>query len=634
MVLPWVRLHAIKDYADLPLQLSRTPAIPHTINVVPSLLAQLDAYADGAEDVVLTLTKRPAEHLSDADRQALLAHVVVLERRTMTHDLPRLTYLLDRIDAHDTEAFTVQEWRDLQVLFSLAWTGPIHRRQAPFTTLIEKGAGFDEDEKHRMLDAHDAILRSVLPTMQRLQRDGLLELSVTPFHHPILPLLFDSDVARACMPTAPLPAPAMRVPQDADVHVTRALDDLARRTGTSPHGMWPAEGSVSMAALDCMVRHGVSWTATDEAVLQRTLGELWTPTSTFFPRRLQTPSGPIAMLFRDHDLSDAIGFTYASWDAERAAADLLRRLQERRLRIVQAHGESILEHAVVPIMLDGENCWEFYPNNGADFLDALMHALMDDARFTAVTCSQATTDVHLDAMPDLHHIMPGSWIDGTFDVWIGSPLKNMAWSLLRDARMTWESHGSAAGPEASAQAYEHLLVAEGSDWFWWYDDRHRAPHKSTFDDLFRRRLQAAYRAMSIDPPPALTRPLQEAIMDLDDTPKRVAVTYGGSAMHESDLVAKDVRLEHSGDWHRVVLALRRRPSNEESLTMIVASRDGQERACRINSDGVLWRSPLHDEGAHYLTDLEVAVYMHAAKEWRVRVEEERGSVRSFETTLS
>ncbi|MBU3741660.1 MAG: hypothetical protein FGM24_05170 [Candidatus Kapabacteria bacterium] len=457
-------------------------------------------------------------------------------------------------------------------------------------------------------------------------------MSVTPFHHPILPLLCNTDVALQCTPQATLPEPPFEAAGDAAVQVARAIDDAETRFGVRPVGMWPAEGAISMAALDIMVRAGIRWTASDDAVLRRSLGDLASPTSALFPRRVITPSGSIAVLFRDHDLSDAIGFTYASWEPQRAVDDFVRRLEERRLRIVDTHGEAALEHAVVPIMLDGENCWEFYADNGRAFLTTLMATLADTTRFAAVSCSQATAPEHVKAMPDLTHLTAGSWIDGTFDVWIGSPEKNLAWSLLREARAHL-AHALAAGQtSATREAYEHLLVAEGSDWFWWYDDRHVAPHKPLFDVLFRARLTAAYTALQVKPPDVLAATLYDAVMHQGRT--RVAVSYGGSAMHESDLIAHDVRLEQSGDWQRVVLSLRRRPSEQESLTLVVTSTDATERRCRVHADCVLWHSPMHDEGAHYLTDLEVAVYLHAERSWIVCVQEERGSVRTFTTELS
>lgn len=633
MVLPWVRLHAVKDYLDLPLMLSEWPHVRHTMNVVPSLLAQLDAYAAGAHDTLLTLCSKDVHSLTDDNKHTLAHDCSVLQRSTMTSDLPRYGELIDRIKEVGIRVLSDADWLDLQVLYHLAWTGPIHRLHEPFRSLMLKGAGFTAHDRALLLQAQLQLIAEVIPTLRRLQDEGTLELSVTPFHHPILPLLCDTSAAAQRMPESALPDPPMSVPGDAEIHVRRALEDATRRFQRRPGGMWPAEGSISMDALDIMVRAGIQWTASDEAVLSATLGDLATPTSALFPRRVVTPSGSIAVLFRDHDLSDAIGFTYASWAPERAAADFARRLDERRHLIVAAHGEAALDHAVVPVMLDGENCWEFYPDNGQDFLQALLRTLSDTERFTAVTCAEATAEVHLRAMPDLTDLTAGSWIDGTFDVWIGSPVKNLAWSLLRDARTTYDAVAASCDPKSASEAFEHLLAAEGSDWFWWYDDRHQAPHKAVFDTLFRRRLAAAYHAMQVPPPEVLQGTLYEAAGSTAPG-ARIAVAFPGSAMHESDLVAGDVRLEQSGEWQRVVLALRRRPHNDESLTLAVTSRDGMERRCHIHADGLMWHSPLHDEGAHYLTDLEVAIYVHAGSMWHVRVDEERGSVRTFATDLA
>lgn len=633
MVLPWVRLHAVKDYLDLPLMLSEWPHVRHTMNVVPSLLAQLDAYAAGAQDTLLTLCSKEVDTLADADKHVLAHDCGVLQRSTMTHDLPRYGQLIDQIADHGVTTLSRADWLDLQVLYHLAWTGPVHRFREPFRRFVLQGAGYSAQDRAELLQAQQQIITEVIPTLRQLQDAGTLELSVTPFHHPILPLLCDTSVAVQRMPKSVLPDPPMSVPGDAQIHVQRALADATLRFHRRPIGIWPAEGSISMEALDIMVRHGLQWTASDEAVLTATLGDHATPTSALFPRRVITPSGSIAVLFRDHDLSDAIGFTYATWDPERAVHDFVRRLEERRHLIVSTHGEAALDHAVVPVMLDGENCWEFYPNNGQDFLQALLRTLSDTTRFTAVTCAEATADVHLQAMPDLTDLTAGSWIDGTFDVWIGSPVKNLAWSLLRDARTTYDAVAASCDPKGASEAFEHLLAAEGSDWFWWYDDRHQAPHKGVFDTLFRRRLAAAYRAMGVSAPEVLEDTLYKAVGDTAPG-ARIAVAFPGSAMHESDLVAGDVRLEQSGEWQRVVLALRRRPHNDESLTLAVKSRDGMERRCHIHADGLLWHSPLHDEGAHYLTDLEVAIYVHAGSMWHVRVDEERGSVRTFMTDLA
>lgn len=633
MVLPWVRLHAVKDYVDLPLLLAETPGIPHTINVVPSLLAQLDAYANGAIDDVQACCQRDASQLTPAQVEHLATYVMALSDTTLHHNLPRLQQLMHAAATYGAASWTVDDVRDVQVLYTLAWTGPLHQHLEPFASLRQKGAGFSPEDMQRLHQAHLEVMARVVPTMSEQQRQGTIELSVTPFHHPILPLLCDSDVARQSVPDAMLPSPPFSAVDDASWHVRAALDDAQTRFGQRPTGMWPAEGAISMQSLEVMVREGIAWTASDDAVLRHSLGVQWQATSAMFPRRVVTPSGPIAVLFRDHELSDAIGFTYASWQPERAATDFLHRLALRRAMIVEAHGEAALDHAVVPIMLDGENCWEFYPDNGAPFLRALLHALDTSTMVHAVPCSQAAAASHLHAQADVPSIVAGSWIDGTFDVWIGSAEKNLAWSVLRDARSALDHATANADTPAIREARENLMAAEGSDWFWWYDYRHQAPHKSTFDELFRSRIRAAYAALALPSPDVLASPLYDAVAKQHDLPERIAVAFPGSAMHQSDVIAADVRLEQSGDWQRVVVGLRRRPTQQESLTLRVWSRDGMERRCHVHADGVLWHSPLHDEGAHYLTDLDVAMYLHAGALWNVQIDEERGSVRSFTTVL-
>jgi len=633
MVLPWVRLHALKDYIDLPLVLAATPTIPHTINVVPSLLSQVDAYAAGAVDDVQDLCRRDAATLSELEIAHLATFVLALQGTTLHHPLPRLQQLMTQATDHGVASWSVADVRDVQVLYTLAWIGHHHQTLEPFASLLQQGAWFTLEDQQRLSQAQLDVLRNVVPTMADLQRLGHIEISVTPYHHPILPLLCDSDVALESTPTMAVPSPPFRAMRDAELQVQRALDDAEARFGRRPTGMWPAEGAISMQALDVMVRHGIQWTASDDAVLRHSIGSMWQPTSAFFPRRVITPSGPITVLFRDHELSDAIGFTYASWQPEIAATDFLHRLATRRSMIVEQHGEGSLDHAVVPIMLDGENCWEFYENNGVPFLRALMHALDASSMVQAVTCGEAAAIHDQDTYSPVSSIVAGSWIDGTFDVWIGSPEKNLAWSLLRDAHAALDAASNSGETVATREAREHVLVAEGSDWFWWYDERHQAPHKQTFDALFRARVAAVYDALHLEPPSILASPLYTAVAAEEVRPHHAVVTYGGSAMHQSDLIAADVRLEQSGEWQRIVLRLRRRPTEQESLTLTVWSRDGLERRCNVHADGVLWNSPLHDEGAHDLTDQEASVYLHAASMWNVQVSEERDSVRTFTTVL-
>ena len=614
-VLPWVRLHATKDYADLPEILSEFP-VPHTINLVPSMLEQLDAYGRGVRDPLEELAEINTGTLSQEHHQELARWLLTL-REPMVEGLPRLASILAHLRTHDQPTMTEMDWRDAIVLFHLAWCGPVSRRSsALISELIEQGAHYSEQQKMLLMDELRRIVATVTERMIDLQKRGAIEISVTPYHHPILPLIINSDVARECMPNAPLPQPAYSAPFNAHRHVQRALDDWQRRSGIRPNGMWPAEGSLSMEALNVLASHGVQWTATDEHVLRASAGELFVRSDVFFPYEVQTESGPIAVLFRDHGLSDAIGFEYASWDAPSAAADFMRRLQERRQLIIHEQGAEALEHAVIPIMLDGENCWEFYRHNGQEFLRALMQRLIDDDRFTCVPCSEVALSGHARR---LDRLRAGSWINGDFSVWIGSATKNLAWDLLRQAR-----EALVRGGHSDESVAEHLEVLEASDWFWWYDERHQAPHKEAFDATFRARLKAVFEHCGENVPPALLGPLSE---QEGGQAQRHQVTFGTSAMHRNGAIVRDVAIETSENWQRLRVRLERRPSADEELVVQALGDDGIERACLIAEDELLWRSPHRDENSEWFAENELALYLHGSHHWVVTLIEEDGGGR-------
>lgn len=614
-VLPWVRLHATKDYADLPEILSEFP-VPHTINLVPSMLEQLDAYGRGVRDPLEELAEVNTAVLTDEQHRELGRWLLTL-RDPMLEGLPRLASIVAHVRTHDRPSLSELDWRDAIVLFHLAWCGPVTRRNSALVTeLLEQGAHYSEEQKLLLMDELRRIVSMVAQRMIDLQKSGSIEISVTPYHHPILPLVINSDVARESMPNAALPEPPYKAPYNANRHVQRAIDDWQRRSGTRPDGMWPAEGSLSMDALGVLAAHGVKWTATDEHVLRASAGELFVRSDVYFPYEVQTASGAITVLFRDHGLSDAIGFEYASWDAASAAADFMRRLEERRQLIIHEQGADALQQAVIPIMLDGENCWEFYRHNGQEFLRALMLRLVDDDRFTCVTCSQVADAGHARR---LDRLRAGSWINGDFSVWIGSATKNLAWDLLRQAREALLRSG-----HSEESAAEHLEVLEASDWFWWYDERHQAPHKDEFDATFRARLKAVFELCNEPVPPAVLRPLPQH--QGGDQPRH-AVTFGTSAMHRNGALVRDVALETSDNWQRLRVRLERRPKGDEELVVQALGDDGIERACLIAEDELLWRSPHRDENYEWFAENELALYLHGSRHWMVTLIEEDGGGR-------
>jgi alpha-amylase/alpha-mannosidase (GH57 family) len=342
------------------------------------------------------------------------------------------------------------------------------------------------------------ILRRVIPEYRDAAARGQIELSTSPFYHPILPLLCDTDIYKRTHPDSKMPRERFVRPEDAFEQLTRAADCHERLFGARPRGLWPSEGSVSEAMVPLVARAGFEWMATDEQVLALTLGTSFSRDGSGHsnqPRQLYTPwivntgGAKVACGFRDHALSDLIGFVYAGWAADAAADDFAARLSEAGRRHSAAGGGE----ATIFVILDGENAWEHFEGGGRPFLRALYRRLSGHDELRTVTMAEACRG----GGPELNGIFPGSWIDANFYIWIGHDDDRRAWSQLGDARNALDSAGAdaAMSPGALAQAREEVLIAEGSDWFWWYGDDHSSDHDLDFDELFRRHLRNAYRLL-------------------------------------------------------------------------------------------------------------------------------------------
>jgi len=204
------------------------------------------------------------------------------------------------------------------------------------------------------------------------------------------------------------------------------------------------------------------------------------------------------VIFRDHFLSDLIGFVYSRMEAREAAQDFLARIREN-CRSILSSGRD----ALVPIILDGENAWEYYDHNGRPFLRELYQRISDASDMSALTVSEALG--RIDADP-LDHIFPGSWINANFDIWIGAGEDNQAWESLLAAREAFDAAKGVA-EEKRSLAFEELLIAEGSDWFWWYGPDFTIDTDFLFDELFRLHLQNVYRILGVEPPAHLEVPI-------------------------------------------------------------------------------------------------------------------------------
>lgn len=495
--LPWVRLHAIKSYYDMGRMLEDHPEIRCVINFSGSLLEQLREYLEvGKRDSWWYLTEKPASNLTEPDKLHLLRHFFSLDWDTSVRPMPRYEALLEKRgedpDNLDTTAFSVQEYRDLQVLFNLAWFGFSAREERVVVqSLLEKGKKFSEDEKLALLEQQIEVMQLLIPLYRRLHQRGQVEISVSPMYHPILPLVIDTDSAERATPNRPRPE-RFRAREDAEFHIREARTVVRDVLGVDVDGIWPSEGAVSPETLELLDEHDVGWCGSDEEILEVSRGEDWVRHRDLY-RPWRFGDGSTEIFFRDRTLSDQIGFVYGNASAEEAVGDFMERLRA----IDGPEGESPL----VNVILDGENPWDHYPNDGKQFLEKLYGTLASTDAIETTTPSESLADRGASgALEDLHS---GSWIYGNYQIWIGHEETNHAWELLGETREklveSVDDVGLSEGERRNV--WEAIYMAEGSDWFWWYGDDFTTVSDADFDRLFRDQLRYVYRMLG-EPVPA------------------------------------------------------------------------------------------------------------------------------------
>jgi len=508
--LPWTRLHALKDYYGMVQVLDEFPEIHQTFNLVPCMVEQIEDYAAGtASDPFLRLALKPAEQLSADERAFILQYFFQANIRNVVYRYPRYGQLYEQWQAGVAErTWTAGEFRDLQVLSQLAWFDEeFLTHDAEVRELAAKGRGYTLADQALMGRKQLEITGHVVPVYRKFAERGQIEISTTPYYHPILPLLCDSNIASVSHPGVPLPT-RFHYPADARRQLERGRAYTAEKTGSAPVGLWPSEGSVSDEALALAADAGFTWAATDNGVLGRTLNQHAGAEVTYRPYVWRQSGRQMRMIFRDHELSDLIGFTYSGVEAEKAASHFLNKIREN-CRGILASGRD----ALVPVILDGENCWEYYPESGREFLRKLYQGIVDDPGMQALTVSEALDRV--EPVP-LGHIFPGSWINANFDVWIGAEEDNRAWEYLLRARQAYDAavlEGKLPA-ERLAFAFEEIQIAEGSDWCWWYGPEHSSDNRVDFDELYRAHLRNVYQALGILPPDELSRPILRQIAEL------------------------------------------------------------------------------------------------------------------------
>jgi alpha-amylase/alpha-mannosidase (GH57 family) len=533
--LPWVRLHGTKDYLDLVLLLERYPKLHQTVNLVPSLILQLEDYAAGrAFDPYLALALTPTEQLNTEQKQFIIEHFFDANHHTLIDPHPRYRDLYwmrqDKGRAWCLDNWTEQDYSDLLAWHNLAWIDPLFWDDPEIEAWLKQGRKFTLGDRQRIFSKQREILSRIIPQHRKMQEAGQLEVTTTPYTHPILPLLADTNAGRRAVPNMTLPQSRFQWEEDIPRHLKKAWDMYQDRFGTTPRGLWPSEQSVSPEILPYVAKQGFEWLCSDEAVLGCTIkhffhrdeaGHVSEPELLYRPYRLETPDGPLAIVFRDHRLSDLIGFTYGAMEPKHAAADLVSHLEAiaRSLKYRQEGGGTSLENPwLVTIALDGENCWEHYYKDGIPFLESLYQTLSDHTDIKLVTVSEFIEQFPATEILPAQELHSGSWVDGSFTTWIGDPAKNRAWDMLTEARGVLANHPEAT-EENNPEVWEALYAAEGSDWFWWFGEGHSSNQDAMFDQLFREHLSAIYKALNEPIPPSLTRSVEPHEMRGDHGPE-------------------------------------------------------------------------------------------------------------------
>jgi len=542
-LLPWVRLHALKDYYDMVAILDNYPGICMTFNLVPTLIEQLQDYSSNSVyDRHLFLTEKRADQLTSDEKLEIVRDFFMGNQATMIKPYPRYYQLLIR-RGEDPEKFpqiaqrfTPQDFLDLQVWSNLIWFDPIFRKDAELAPLFKKRENFTEEDKKMMLLKQKSIIHSILPKYKELKDKGQIEITISPCCHPILPLLCNTDIAKVSQPNTALPLKIFSHPEDAQAQINCGVEFFERVFGGKPNGMWPSEGGVSEDIVPLIAQAGIKWAATDEEILYLSMkvegfSNHYKTDLLYKPYEVTVKGSNLFLVFRDHLLSDLIGFVYSRWDPQKAADDLINRLLEIRKNLK----EEEIPESIVSIILDGENCWEYYKNDGNDFLNALYTGLSKEKSIQTTTVSKFLEETQVKSkLPSLY---PGSWIDHNFKIWIGEPEDNLAWDLLSETRERLvefqQRKGSDIPQEKLKAAWKEIYVAEGSDWCWWYGSTHSGPGSELFDLLFRSHLLSVYDIMELEPPEALFQSLRTAakVLAIQEPINFITPTVDGKVTH-------------------------------------------------------------------------------------------------------
>lgn len=514
-LMPWARLHAVKDYLDMELFLERFPKLKLNFDVVPALVDTIIDYSNGANDIHSELTTSDVENLTDEEKSFILNNFFSPKFETMLFKSENYKNLYQKRFAKDVcnpAEFNNQELSDLMALFNLVWIDPIHFTRYPrLQELWDKQYNYTLDDRIEIIEIHRQIMRELIPTTKKYIQEGRMELTTSPYYHSIIPILADvKSATKKALTTEGLPS-NLGMYDDAKIQVKSALDRIEEVFGVRPKGLWPPELCIGPKTLNLFAKEGIKWTISDEGILSESInfdfirdfkGNLNDPYHLLKVYEYQTKNDNISIIFRDRSIPNLINFEYAGIDSKMAAGDLYDKIKVIQSKLLVSPDDTHL----LTISLDGENCWENYQNDGNDFLENIYSYIEnDDTLETVLISDYIEKDKHKKA---LSKISAGSWIDRSFQYWIGEPTKNKAWTYVKQTKDDFENfvRENKNHPNIEA-ARRELLISEGSDWFWWYGEPNNSGQDFVFDYMFREHLKNTYLLLDKNPPEYLNNSL-------------------------------------------------------------------------------------------------------------------------------
>ncbi len=495
-LMPWTFLHGIKDYYDMVEILNEFDNIKVTFNFVPSLLEQIADYNENPfQDYFLKTLKKEVASLTDDEKNSLIRQLYCINYNKMVVPYKRFRKLYNKKEDNNYR-FTNEELLDLEVLYLIGWSGYyVKEKSQLIKELIEKGQYFSEEDKNNLLEELFKFFKEIIPKYREKINEGKIEISTSPYYHPILPLLDNMEIAKVAMQNVRIPYLQNSFKDDAFEQIKLGMEKCREIFEINCNGMWPSEGSVSEGVVDLIKDNNIKWIATDEDILFHSEKKLQRK-ELYYPYEFNN----VKIFFRDRDISNLIGFIYSKWDYNDAANDLYKRIKSVEKIVVD-------DNAILSIILDGENAWEFYQDNGIPFLRKVYDLIEKDNKLKFTTFSEYIEKQN--SSKKLTNLFPGSWINANYGIWVGHEEENKAWELIDKAKTTLLNTENKVKKENFALAKKELLIAEGSDWFWWYGDDFYSEMSDKFDSLFRTHIANVYSFLNEDIPFEVLQPIKK-----------------------------------------------------------------------------------------------------------------------------